>query len=105
MSAEDSMTPTGPRRNHMKPSDHSAPIYYDNPAWKDDAVCSSTDPELFFPEKGGPTRSAKRVCLSCPVKNECLEYALDHNERFGIWGAHSERERRAINKARGEAAA
>ncbi len=56
-------------------------------------------PQLFvFPEKGGSTREAKRVCLSCDVRSECLEYALAHDERFGIWGGLSERERRRLKR-------
>ena len=55
--------------------------------WQERALCAQTDPEAFFPEKGGSTREAKRVCLSCEVRGECLEYALAHDERFGIWVA------------------
>ena len=54
-------------------------------SWQERALCAQTDPEAFFPEKGGSTREAKRVCLSCEVRQECLEYALAHDERFGIW--------------------
>jgi len=67
-------------------------------AWQTDALCSQTDPEAFFPEKGGSTRDAKRICTSCDVKTECLEYALQNDERFGIWGGLSERERRKLRK-------
>jgi WhiB family redox-sensing transcriptional regulator len=67
-------------------------------AWQERALCAQTDPEAFFPEKGGSTREAKRVCLSCDVRGECLEYALAHDERFGIWGGLSERERRKLKK-------
>ena len=66
--------------------------------WQDRALCAQTDPEAFFPEKGGSTREAKRVCLTCDVREECLTYALDHDERFGIWGGLSERERRKYKK-------
>ncbi|NHB85680.1 WhiB family transcriptional regulator [Tessaracoccus sp. HDW20] len=68
-------------------------------AWQAEALCAQTDPEAFFPEKGGSTREAKRVCLSCTVRTECLEYALSHDERFGIWGGLSERERRKLKRA------
>ncbi len=68
------------------------------PAWQDNALCAQTDPEAFFPEKGGSTREAKRVCRSCEVRAECLEYALEHDERFGIWGGLSERERRRLKR-------
>ena len=66
--------------------------------WQERALCAQTDPEAFFPEKGGSTREAKRVCLTCEVRDECLEYALGHDERFGIWGGLSERERRRLRK-------
>lgn len=67
-------------------------------SWQDRALCAQTDPEAFFPEKGGSTREAKRVCVGCEVRAECLEYALAHDERFGIWGGMSERERRKLKK-------
>ena len=67
-------------------------------SWQDQALCAQTDPEAFFPEKGGSTREAKRVCESCEVRSECLDYALANDERFGIWGGMSERERRRLKK-------
>lgn len=66
--------------------------------WQDRALCAQTDPEAFFPEKGGSTREAKKVCSGCEVRAECLEYALAHDERFGIWGGLSERERRKLKR-------
>ena len=71
----------------------------DELAWPERALRAETDPEAFFPEKGGSTREAKKVCLSCEVRAECLEYALTHDERFGIWGGLSERERRRLRRA------
>ncbi|WP_456949816.1 WhiB family transcriptional regulator [Geodermatophilus sp. SYSU D00698] len=68
--------------------------------WRLDALCAETDPEAFFPEKGGSTREAKRVCAGCDVRTECLEFALANDERFGIWGGLSERERRRVRLAR-----
>lgn len=65
--------------------------------WQAQALCAQTDPEVFFPEKGIPTREAKRVCASCPVQEECLEYALKNDERFGVWGGLSLNERRALH--------
>jgi WhiB family redox-sensing transcriptional regulator len=71
----------------------------DNPlAWQSDSLCAQTDPEAFFPEKGGSTRDAKKICGSCEVRMHCLEYALENDERFGIWGGLSERERRKLRK-------
>ena len=66
--------------------------------WVDLALCAQIDGDLFFPEKGGSTRDAKKMCLSCEVREECLQYALENEERFGIWGGKSERERRRILK-------
>ena len=66
--------------------------------WQERALCAQTDPEAFFPEKGGSTREAKKVCVSCEVRGECLEYALANDERFGIWGGLSERERRKLKR-------
>src|SRR5260370_34894967 len=65
-------------------------------SWQDRALGGEADPEAFFPEKGGSTREAKRVCGVCEVRAECLEYALSNGERFGIWGGLSERERRRL---------
>ncbi len=70
----------------------------DERAWMLEAKCLDADPEAFFPEKGGSTREAKRICSICPVREECLEYALEHDERFGIWGGLSERERRRAKR-------
>ena len=70
----------------------------DMSSWQDRALCAQTDPEAFFPEKGGSTREAKGVCEACEVRQECLEYALANDERFGIWGGLSERERRKLKK-------
>ncbi len=70
----------------------------DAQSWQEQALCAETDPEAFFPEKGGSTREAKKICTGCEVKAECLEYALSNDERFGIWGGLSERERRRLRR-------
>jgi WhiB family redox-sensing transcriptional regulator len=66
--------------------------------WQAKALCAQTDPEAFFPEKGGSNRDAKKVCHECEVRQECLEYALNNEELFGIWGGMSERERRKLKR-------
>lgn len=71
----------------------------EEPEWHERALCAQTDPEAFFPEKGGSTREAKKICTGCEVRSECLSYALAHDERFGIWGGLSERERRRLKRA------
>ncbi len=69
-------------------------------SWQDYANCLGVDPDLFFPERGASTREAKAVCRGCVVREDCLEYALDNGEKFGIWGGMSERERRRIRRER-----
>jgi WhiB family redox-sensing transcriptional regulator len=71
----------------------------EDPGWQDQALCAQADPEAFFPEKGGSTREAKRVCRNCEVRAECLEYALEHDIRHGVWGGFSEPERRRLKRA------
>ena len=71
--------------------------------WVGRAVCAQEDPELFFPHGDrGPAaqqiEDAKSVCQTCPVINECLAYALQTDQDFGVWGGHSESERRAIKR-------
>jgi WhiB family redox-sensing transcriptional regulator len=71
-----------------------------------DAVCAQTDPEIFFPGKGGSTREARGVCSDCPIRTRCLEVALADPTLVGVWGGTSERERRKLRAAaRAEAAA
>lgn len=67
-------------------------------AWVARAVCSSVDPELFFPNRGESPVEAKAVCRSCPVRRECLEFALETNQTYGIWGGTSDQERRRIKR-------
>ena len=68
--------------------------------WKALSNCLGVDPALFFPERGASTREAKEVCRGCEVRIDCLEYALQNGEKFGIWGGMSERERRRIRRQR-----
>jgi WhiB family redox-sensing transcriptional regulator len=66
-----------------------------------DGLCTRTDPELFYPGKGHLAEPAKEVCRRCPVRVECLEYALAHDERYGVWGATSARERQRLRRRQG----
>lgn len=72
----------------------------DELSWQDYANCRGADADLFFPERGASTRKAKAICKACEVKGECLDYALDNGEKFGIWGGMSERERRRVRRDR-----
>ena len=74
------------------------------PGWQYWAACKGVDPDLFFAERGAPTRPAKKICSSCLVCEDCLEYSMTLPERFGIWGGLSERERRRLRRQRRKAA-
>lgn len=74
-------------------------------SWMVDAECTKVDPDWFFTDRGESTDAAKKVCAHCPVRIECLDYALAGNEKFGIWGGASERERRRIRRQRKQRAA
>jgi len=64
--------------------------------WQARALCAEVDPDLWFPEKGGSTAPAKALCHQCPVMQTCRSEALANDERHGVWGGLSERERRRI---------
>lgn len=68
--------------------------------WRDQGACRGVDPNVFFPERGDSCVAAKKVCAGCPVRGECLDFALAHGEKFGIWGGKSERERSRLRAAR-----
>ncbi len=76
----------------------------DQMAWQDLANCRGADPDLFFPERGASTRTAKAICRQCSVQADCLEFAIVSSEKFGIWGGLSERERRKIRRERAASA-
>jgi WhiB family redox-sensing transcriptional regulator len=67
--------------------------------WWSLAACQSADPDLFFPISGsgpalGQMARAKAVCAACPVRSDCLRYALDAGPLQGVWGGLTEEERR-----------
>ena len=66
--------------------------------WREKALCAQVDGDLFFPEKGESARPAKSICRRCPVIAECLAFALATNEREGIWGGLSARERAELRR-------
>lgn len=67
--------------------------------WMEAAACATADPEAWFPEKSVMvTREVKRICGSCDVRERCLQYALDHDEWFGVWGGFSARDRHRIKR-------
>lgn len=76
------------------------------PDWQADAACaSSATPNDFFPKKGnGTARNAKDVCAGCDVRAKCLQWALDNNIQYGVWGGATFDERRRMRRARRNAA-
>ncbi len=93
-----------PARKHwaLRDAEHRGAVMPDllgaAQAWQERAVCAEADPEAFFPEKGFSPREAKRVCRACEVKDQRMEYALEHDGRFGVGGGLSERERRKLKR-------
>jgi len=86
---------TEARRRELKEYLRTRLLTHQEP-WMDDALCKQVDPELWFPEKGQTAAEAKAVCALCSVKAECLQYSLKNRERFGVWGAVAERDRRKM---------
>jgi WhiB family redox-sensing transcriptional regulator len=70
------------------------------PSWTEEGNCKGADADIFFPERGASTRKAKSICRACSVQEDCLEFAIENSEKFGIWGGLSERERRRIKRQR-----
>ena len=66
--------------------------------WAADALCADEDPEIFFPPNDDPAVQARRICGQCPVRDECLAYALEAREEFGIWGGLDPNERRNLKR-------
>jgi WhiB family transcriptional regulator, redox-sensing transcriptional regulator len=66
--------------------------------WQERASCRTADPELFYPAKGGSLAPAKELCNGCPVRAECLEYALAVGEEYGIWGGLTAEQRAGLRE-------
>jgi WhiB family transcriptional regulator, redox-sensing transcriptional regulator len=73
-----------------------------NQPWRSKAACHGLDPQIFYPatDDDEAAAPAKAVCVVCPVREACLEHALGHREKEGIWGGTTERERRRIVRQR-----
>ena len=73
--------------------------------WDEEAACRSTDPDVFFPRddmkgRGHDVRAAKRICRGCPVRTQCLEFALEARLEHGVWGGLTDTERRSLRRSR-----
>jgi WhiB family redox-sensing transcriptional regulator len=67
-------------------------------AWQKRALCAQTGADFFFPEPGSSVREAKRICGMCEMRSACLDYAMNNDERFGVWGGLSEKERLELRR-------
>ena len=70
------------------------------PVWRQRAACRGVDPDIFYPVDSDEAEDAKNICAGCSVRQACLEWALTHREREGVWGGATERERRRILRQR-----
>jgi WhiB family transcriptional regulator, redox-sensing transcriptional regulator len=66
--------------------------------WAARALCVGFDPEAFFPPRDAPATEARAICAACPVRGQCLAYAVTADERFGIWGGLDPRQRHAVRR-------
>ncbi|MCU1395639.1 MAG: WhiB family regulatory protein [Ilumatobacteraceae bacterium] len=83
-------------RGRMAPT--LAPSSAPSLAWSRSAICETADPDLFFPQPGTDTTYARSMCKACPVRRQCLDYALETKQKFGIWGGMTESQRRRLRR-------
>lgn len=72
----------------------------DHESWSEEAACQGLDIDIFFSSDDGEQKQALELCRACPVQRECLRYAIDQREMYGIWGGMTESERRGIIRDR-----
>lgn len=102
MTAGPAMTHSHHASRHFTPTtylDITRSSYYLTGSWRDQAACADMEPELWFPvstETSSPV--AKATCISCPVRLECLSYAMQTYQRDGMWGGVTPKNRRAIRR-------
>lgn len=76
--------------------------------WRDQAACIDADPDIFFPPDNGTPgplqtgyyREARTYCDRCEVRQECLNYAIANNEKYGLWGGHTPKQRQQLRRRR-----
>jgi len=83
-----------------KRTEHPAPDpVTEDYAWQTEAACRGVDAELFFPATEDEATAAMAICETCPVRMACLAFAVERNERFGVWGGMTEKERQRLSPA------
>lgn len=80
-----------------RPTIVEGPIHLD---WIEHGSCVGSDVSVFFPKRGQTGLEAKRICAGCPVRGECLDYALDRGELYGVWGGLNREERMLVRRER-----
>jgi WhiB family transcriptional regulator, redox-sensing transcriptional regulator len=83
---------------YTPPPTDSFLVDLDERPWAAYASCRNADPDLFFPAEGEDAEAALKICRGCPVRPECLEWALDTRVRYGVWGGTTERDRRRLHR-------
>lgn len=74
-------------------------IQYDTEQWRQFAACGDMNVADFFPEEGANvTLEIKIVCRGCPVRNECLDFAIRTKQKYGVWGGYNEQDRRRTRR-------
>ena len=79
-------------------------ITYDPNEWRKRAACREVDTFVFFPETDEEADAALAVCATCPVREDCLEFALVTRQDDGVWGGMTETDRKRLRRRRQEAA-
>ena len=72
----------------------------ERPDWMKQAACRGVDPEVFYPTTTSGVKRAVQYCTGCPVRVDCLLYAINIGEEWGIWGGLTERDRRRVRRGR-----
>jgi WhiB family redox-sensing transcriptional regulator len=69
----------------------------DGSCWATYAACKDGEGMNFYPQNKREEAAALALCNACPVRQECLDHALATNERFGVWGGTTEKQRRKLS--------
>lgn len=103
MHTGETTSPPTTEQTYKSPDVGAPEVFIVGLSWQQRSACAKpgVDPEIFYPDRGGSSSEARAICSRCPVRAECLEYALEEREPFGIWGGTSERERRVLLRAEG----
>jgi WhiB family redox-sensing transcriptional regulator len=83
------------------PGVHAGEDVNDEGDWREHAACKGLPTDWWFPERGDTAAAAKAICAACPVREPCLQYAVEAGERMGVWGGvamYASRKRRIAER-------